>query len=819
MKISYNWLKRYTDIGRSPEELSELLTDCGLEVEGLERFQSVKGGLKGVVIGEVMSCEKHPNADKLSLTTVNVGGDRPLAVICGAPNVEAGQKVLVATVGTTLYDGDEHFEIKKTRIRGEESEGMICAEDELGLGSSHEGIMVLDQDATVGMQACEYFDVEEDYVFEIGLTPNRTDATSHIGVARDIVAVLNASGNQKRKLNIPSVDEFIIDDTSQNIEIEIEDPHDCPRFSGISITGVRVAESPMWLKNSLNAIGIRPINNIVDITNYVLMETGQPLHAYDINEIKGGKVVIRKARKGEKFVTLDEIQRELSEDDLMICDVKSGLCIAGVFGGAKSGVTENTRDIFLESANFNPVSVRKTSRLHGLQTDASFRFERGADPNITVYALKRAAGLIRELAGGRMASEIKDAYPVFIDNKHIEIKLQNVDRLVGKTIERPLIRSILEDLGIQVLEEDQNGLKLSIPTYKVDVTREADVIEEILRIYGYNNVEIPDVVRSSLSFVVKPDREKLRDIIADLLTGSGFSEIINNSLTRSAYVAKSNDYADENNVNILNPLSSDLNVLRQSMLFGGLETIAFNQNRKINDLKIYEFGRIYKYLPEKSDARLPLKKYFESEYLTIFISGNMYPEDWRNQDRKMDLYDLKAYVRNILIRLGIYNDSLSFTNYSSDQVSEGFSVNIKDRTLVHGGKVSSKWTKDFSLKQEVFYAGLNWEFAMALVKDSQITFQGILKYPEVRRDLALLIDSKITFEQLRNLAFQTERKLLKSVNLFDIYEGDKIGPGKKSYALSFILQDEHKTLTDKIIDKTMNRLIKAFEEAFQAIIR
>ncbi len=819
MKISYNWLKRYTDIGRSPEELSELLTDCGLEVEGLERFQSVKGGLKGVVIGEVMSCEKHPNADKLSLTTVDVGGDRLLSVVCGAPNVEAGQKVLVATVGTTLYDGDDHFEVKKTIIRGEKSEGMICAEDELGLGSSHEGIMVLDQDATVGMQACEYFDVEEDYVFEIGLTPNRTDATSHIGVARDVVAVLNASGNQKRKLHNPSVDEFIIDDTSQNIEVEIENPHDCPRFSGISITGVRVAESPMWLKNSLNAIGIRPINNIVDITNFVLMETGQPLHAYDINEIKGGKVVIRKARKGEKFVTLDEIQRELSEDDLMICDVKSGLCIAGVFGGAKSGVTEHTKDIFLESANFNPVSIRKTSRLHGLQTDASFRFERGADPNITVYALKRAACLIRELAGGRIASEIKDAYPVFIENKRIEIKFQNVDRLVGKTIERPLIRSILEDLGIQVLEEHQNGLKLSIPTYKVDVIREADVIEEILRIYGYNNVEIPDVVRSSLSFVVKPDPEKLRNIIADLLSVSGFSEIMNNSLTRSAYVDKSNDYAEENNVNILNPLSSDLNVLRQSMLFGGLETIAFNQNRKISDLKIYEFGRIYQLLPEKSDARLPLKKYFESEYLTVFISGNMYPEDWRNQDRKMDLFDLKAYVRNILIRLGIYNDSLSFTNYSSDQVSEGFSVNIKDRILVHGGKVSSKWIKDFSLKQEVFYAGLNWEFAMALVKDQQITYQEILKYPEVRRDLALLIDNKITFEQLRKLAFQTERKLLKAVNLFDIYEGDKIGPGKKSYALSFILQDEHKTLTDKIIDKAMNRLIKAFEETFQAIIR
>jgi phenylalanyl-tRNA synthetase beta chain len=820
MKISYNWLKRYGDFSLPPEEIARLLTNCGLEVEDYEKSESVKGGLKGVFIGLVAECEKHPNADKLSLTKVDIGTGRLLSIVCGAPNVAAGQKVPVATVGTFLYSGDKSFEIKEAKIRGEFSEGMICAEDELGLGHSHEGIMVLDPGTRIGMPAAEYFQLSEDYIFEIGLTPNRTDAMSHTGVARDLAAVLNRhdkSGNYRLKW--PSVDNFQVDNHDLEIPVIVKDPEACPRYSGVTITGVKIAESPSWLKNLLSAAGIRPISNVVDVTNFIMLELGQPLHAFDASKIKGRKVVVRKARHEEPFTTLDEVERKLSAADLMICNAEEGMCIAGVFGGADSGVTEKTTELFLESAHFNPRSIRKTSRYHGLQTDSSFRFERGSDPNITVYALKRACMLIKELAGGKISSEIVDSYPNPVEPLKIQVRWKNINRLIGKEIDHDTIKSILSDLGIQNENESAETLIFVIPSYKTDVTREADVIEEILRIYGYDFIEMPGQLRSSLSFSNKPDPEKIRNLVSDYLSSRGFFEIMNNSLTKSRYVEESGYLNNENSVNLLNPLSADLNVMRQSLLFGGLETIAYNQNRKTADLRLYEFGRTYQYFSGRKTPGQNLSPYSEHENLALWITGRQEAESWRTKNDKADFFNIKAAVHDIFLRLGFNTDWFEKTQFSDDLFEEGLSYNFKNETLVRFGTLKKRELKRFDLKQEVFYADFEWERIIWLVADLKVSYKEVPKFPEVRRDLALVLDQVVTYEEIERAAYQAEKKILRGVSLFDIYQGEKIGPGKKSYAISFLLGDEEKTLTDEIIEKTMDRILKALQEKFNAAIR
>jgi len=820
MKISYNWLKRYADFDLQPGEISRLLTNCGLEVESFENSESVKGGLKGVYIGKVVECARHPNADKLSLTKVDIGTGRLLSVVCGAPNVAAGQKVPVATVGTIIYSGDKPFEIKEAKIRGEFSEGMICAEDELGLGYSHEGIMVLDPDSAIGTPAAEYFNLSEDTIFEIGLTPNRTDATSHCGVARDLIAVLNQRSKEKKfQMNWPSVDQFSIDNHSLNIPVIVEDIEQCPRYSGVTISSVKIGDSPVWLKNLLNAAGIRPINNIVDVTNFVMMELGQPLHAFDADEIKGAKVIVRKARQDESFITLDGVERKLSHEDLMICNAEDGMCIAGVFGGAVSGVTDSTTNIFLESAHFNPRGIRKTSRYHGLQTDSSFRFERGSDPNITVHALKRAALLIRELAGGKISSEIIDSYPVPVEPAKISVKWKNINRLIGKEIGHEIIRSILSDLGIKIEQESAEALSLIVPTFKTDVTREADVIEEILRIYGYDFIEMTGQLRSSLSFSNKPDPEKIRNLISDLLSSRGFNEIMNNSLTRARYAEESSWLDAGNSVKLLNPLSNDFNVMRQTLLFGGLETIAYNQNWKTSDLKLYEFGRTYRIYPEKKNADQSLDPYDEHEHLAIWITGKREPESWRTKDSKADFFDLKASVHAILVRLGFNAEEIGKSNFTDDLFEEGTAYTYRQITMLKFGQLKKKELKRFDLKQEVLYADFDWEKIIRLLSENKVTYNEVAKLPEVRRDLALVLDMSVNYEDLEQAAYQAEKHILRGVSLFDVYQGEKIGPGKKSYAISFLLRDDEKTLTDHIIEKTMGKILRAFQDKFHASIR
>ncbi|MBW6460971.1 MAG: phenylalanine--tRNA ligase subunit beta [Bacteroidales bacterium] len=820
MKISYNWLKRYASFDMEPDEAARLLTSGGLEVEGLEKFESVRGGLQGVVIGQVMECSRHPNAEKLTLTKVDIGAGRLLSIVCGAPNVAPGQKVPVATVGTVLYSGENTFEIKEAKIRGEFSEGMICAEDELGLGTSHEGIMVLDTGARIGMEAAEYFRVTTDHVFEIGLTPNRTDATSHLGVARDLVALLNSQNTTKKySFERPSVDDFAPDDHSLEIPVIVEDTEACPRYSGLTMTGVKVGESPFWLKDILNAAGIRPINNIVDITNFVLMEFGQPLHAFDAAEIKGGKVIVRKAHSDERFVTLDEIQRKLTPDDLMICNAESGMCIAGVFGGVVSGVTGKTTSLFLESAHFSPRSIRKTSRYHGLQTDASFRFERGTDPNITVYALKRAALLIREIAGGRISSGIVDIYPEPVAPTSVTVTWNNVNRLIGKVIDREIIKDILQDLEIKIGQETNEELELFIPTFKTDVLREADVIEEILRIYGYDQVEMTSQLRSSLSFSQKPDPERLRDMVSEMLSHRGYHEIMNNSLTREKYADESPWLDTAASVKLLNPLSSDLNVMRQTLLFGGLETIAYNQNRKANDLRLYEFGRVYRLKTLPNGEKDLLGKYHEEERLAIFMTGRKEPESWRTGDQPIDLFDMKEAVMAVMTRLGFPMKHLEMIVFSDDLFREGIKVVSRQATLVLFGLLAKKVLKRFDLKQDVCFADLHWEEIIRQVATNKAGYREIPKFPEVRRDLALVLDQQVTYEELEKAAYQAEKHLLRSVSLFDIYQGEKIGPGKKSYAMSFILRDDDKTLTDKVIEQTMDKILRIFKEKFNATVR
>jgi phenylalanyl-tRNA synthetase beta chain len=798
MKISYNWLKTFINTDKNQDEISTILTAIGLEVESLEKVQAIPGGLEGLVIGYVKEAVQHPNADRLRITKVNVGAAEDLQIVCGAPNVAAGQKVIVATVGCDVHPTDgEPFKINKSKIRGEVSEGMICAEDEIGLGKGHDGIMVLPEDASIGALAKNYFKLNDDFVFEIGLTPNRADAASHLGVARDLAAYL--------KIDIikPNVEGFKIDNQSNKIEVEVIDEDAAPRYSGVTISGITVQDSPKWLKEKLAVIGLRPINNIVDVTNFVLHDLGQPLHAFDADEIIGGKVIVKKCAQGTKFKTLDEVERTLNTDDLMICDAEKPMCIAGVFGGIGSGVKQSTKNIFLESAYFNSVSVRKTAKRFALKTDASFRFERGTDPEITVYALKRAALLIQEVAGGEITSDIFDHYPNPVAAFDVELTFEHVQKLIGKNIDKEEITAIIKALNIDVVKETETQLSLKVPTYKVDVTRPVDVIEEVLRIYGYDNIEIPQKVNASLNVSPKPDKETIQNTIADMLTANGFYEILSNSLTKSSY-SKNIDSA----VKILNPLSSDLDVMRQSMLYSGLEAVAYNQNRRTADVKFYEFGKTYK--TENG-------KYKEANHLSVFMSGKADSEQWNQTGKAINFYHLKATVDAILKRLNI--EKLQSDVVESEDFSYGISYKRGAKILVSFGAVAPNELKKADVSKPVFYADIDWDMLLMLIKNNKISYQEVSKFPAVRRDLSMLLDNNVRFEDLKRIALKTEKNLLKEVNVFDVYQGDKLPEGKKSYALSFILQDEEKTLTDSQIDGIMKKLIANFGKEVGAEIR
>jgi phenylalanyl-tRNA synthetase beta chain len=821
MKISYNWLKEYVNVSLPPVEAARILTDCGLEVEAIEEYESVKGGLKGIVIGHVLSVQRHPNADKLTCCKVDVGDGNVLDIVCGAPNVAAGQRVPVATIGAVIYHGDESFAIKAGKLRGEPSNGMICAEDELGLGDSHAGIMVLDENAVIGAPASEYFGIETDTLLEVAITPNRADATSHIGVARDLVAAINNREKQYEKviLSLPSVDQFKVDNNSLPITVRIENPEACPRYTAITISNLHVKESPAWLQDRLKSIGLRPINNIVDITNYVLMETGQPLHAFDAAYVTGNQVIVKKMPAGTKFVTLDDLERSLSDDDLMICNVAEPMCIAGVFGGAKSGVSESTTSVFLESAYFDGTHVRKTSKLHGLKTDASFRFERGADPNITVYALKRAAMLMKELAGGTISSEIVDVYPVPVENCKVEVSYKRINTLIGQHIETETVKNILTSLDIEILSESEEGLQLSVPPFKVDVTREADVVEEILRIYGYNNIELSDSLHSSLSYSRKPDPELLQQKLADYLSNNGFNEILTNSLTSSAYYEKSEVFNYNECVKILNPLSNELGVMRQTLLFSGLESISYNLNRRMPDLKFYEFGNVYNYIPAQAASNDVTRKYTERKKLSIYVTGSKQGESWYMASGKTDYHFLKSLVFATLRKTGIIVSKMVTSSIDNHVFAEGEAFTINNKSFLSIGRLNTNILKQFDIKQEVFYAELDWSTLLREVKPDSVRFSEISRYPEVRRDLALVLDKSVKFSDIEALANRNGRGILRAVNLFDVYEGEKIETGKKSYAVSFTMQDDQKTLTDNDIEKLMKRLTEVFEKELGAVIR
>ena len=808
MKISYNWIKQFLLIDWDAIKTGELLTDLGLEVEGIETKESIKGSLKGIIVGEVLTCIQHPNADRLKVTTIDIGLVEPLQIVCGAPNVGVGQKVPVATIGTILYDDNgEEFKIKKGKIRGEESYGMICAEDELGLGQSHEGILILDKKIKVGTQASDVFNIELDQIFEIGLTPNRSDAMSHFGVARDIRAGLMQQ-NIKLELISPSVSDFHVDERTLRIDVEVDDKEQTLRYCGISITDVIVKDSPEWIQNRLRSIGITPKNNIVDITNYVLHELGQPLHTFDAQKVKGNKILVKNLAKGTKFTTLDKIERELSSEDIMICDADSTpLCIAGVFGGLNSGVTENTTSIFLESAYFNPVSVRKTAKRHALNTDASFRFERGIDINMTKYALKRAALLIEEYAGGKMGSDISDFYPEKIEEFQVFLSYENSYRLIGQEIPKETIKNILASLEIKINSETEGGLGLTIPSYRTDVQREADIIEEILRVYGYNNIEFSHKLNTSISFDSNK-KVKIENIIANQLSSLGFNETMTNSLTKPYYTNLSENINVAANVEMLNPLSSDLKVMRQSLLFSGLESVAYNINRKNNSLKFYEFGKTYHKYNDK---------YQEDKHLSLLVTGNRSKENWNIIHKKSDFFYIKGLITNILNRLGV--DALKTTPIKQDVFSEGVTMSLGKIKLVEFGVIKSSILKEFGIKQSVLFADFNWDNLLKITGNKNMKVTELTKFPPVKRDLALLLDSKIEFKEIYNLAFQSEKHLLKEVDLFDVYEGDKLPKGKKSYAVSFLLQDESKTLADKEIDKTMKKLQQIFEKNLEAVLR
>ena len=820
MNISYNWLKEYVDFDLTPEEVAAALTSIGLETGSVEEVQTIKGGLEGLVIGEVLTCVEHPNSDHLHITTVNLGNGEPTQIVCGAPNVATGQKVVVATLGTKLYDGDECFTIKKSKIRGVESIGMICAEDEIGIGTSHDGIIVLPEQAVPGTLAKDYYNVKSDYVLEVDITPNRADACSHYGVARDLYAYLIQNGKQAT-LKCPLVDAFAVENHDLDIKVTVENSEACPRYAGVTVKDVTVKESPEWLQNKLRLIGVRPINNVVDVTNYIVHAFGQPLHCFDADKIKGGEVIVKTLSEGTPFVTLDGVERKLNERDLMICNKEEAMCIAGVFGGLDSGSTEATTNVFIESAYFHPTWVRKTARRHGLNTDASFRFERGIDPNITIYCLKLAAIMVKELAGGTISSEIKDVCVAPAQDFIVELAYEKVNSLVGKVIPVETIKSIVKSLEMKVTNETAEGLTLAVPPYRVDVQRDCDVIEDILRIYGYNNVEIPSTLKSSLTTKGEEDKSnKLQNLIAEQLVGCGFNEILNNSLTRAAYYDGLESYPSNHLVMLMNPLSADLNSMRQTLLFGGLESIAHNANRKNADLKFFEFGNCYYFDADKKNPEKTLATYAEDYHLGLWVTGKKVSNSWIHADENSSVYELKAYVENILKRLGLDLRNLVVGNLTDDIFAAALTVHTRGgKRLATFGVVTKKLLKAFDIDNEVYYADLNWKELMRAIRSVKVSFKEISKFPAVKRDLALLLDKNIQFAEIEKIAYETEKKLLKEVELFDVYEGKNLEAGKKSYAVSFLLQDEIQTLNDKMIDKIMSKLVKNLGDKLGAKLR
>lgn len=835
MNISYNWLKEYVDFDLSAQEVADALTSEGLEVGSVEEVQTIKGGLQGLVVAEVLTCEAHPNSDHMHITTVNIGEAEPVQIVCGAANVAAGQKVIVATLGTKLYDGDECFTIKKSKLRGVESNGMICAEDEIGIGNDHSGIIVLPNDAVVGTPAAEYYNIKSDYVIEVDITPNRADACSHYGVARDLYAWLVQNG-YKTSIHRPSDEAFAVDNNDLEIDVDVQNTEACPRYAAVTVSDCEVKESPDWLKDKLRTIGLRPINNIVDITNYIMMAYGQPLHCFDADMIDGKKVVVKTMPDGTPFVTLDGEEHKLSDRDLAICNANAPMCIAGVFGGKGSGTYETTKNVLFESAYFNPTWIRKSARRHGLSTDASFRFERGIDPNGQIYALKQAAILAKELAGGKVSMQIKDVYPNPISDFKVSVEYKYINDLIGKEIPAETVKSIVKSLEMQILSENAEGLELQIPAYRVDVQRPCDVVEDILRIYGYNNVEIPTSVNSCLAIKGDIDKSnKLQNLVAEQLVGCGFNEILNNSLTKAAYYDNLASFKSENLVRVINPLSTDLNVMRQTLLFGGLESIAHNVNRKSSNLKFFEFGNCYYFhaenkcadiIPGVSKSTEPevikhvLDAYSEDYHMALWLTGKKVAGSWAHADEASSIYELKAYVLNIFARLGVNMASLVVVDGKSDIFSK--SVEIQNRggkVLAVFGIVSKKLQKAFDIANEVYYADINWKLAMKAIKNNKVSYKEISKFPAVSRDLALLVDKNVEFAAIEEIAYKCEKKLLKDVKLFDVYEGKNLEAGKKSYAVNFTLQDEQKTLNDKQIDAIMNKIIDALTKQLDAKLR
>ena len=819
MNISYKWLKEYVDFDLTPQQVCDALTSTGLEVDALEEVQSIRGGLKGLYVGKVLTCEAHPDSDHLHVTTVDLGKGEPQQIVCGAPNVAAGQKVIVADLGCVLYDGDKEFVIKKSKLRGVESLGMICAEDEIGVGTSHDGIIVLPEDAQVGMPAAEYYHLESDWLIEVDITANRADALSHWGVARDLYAWLKQNG-YKTATHKPVVDDFVVDNHDLPIDVVIENTEACKRYACVSITNCEVKESPEWLKNKLSVIGLRPINNIVDITNYVMMALGQPLHCFDADMVKGHKIVVKTMPEGTPFQTLDGVEHKLSDRDLAICNAEEPRCIAGVFGGKGSGTYETTKNVVLESAYFHPTWIRKSARRHGLSTDASFRFERGIDPNGTIYALQQAAILCQELAGGKVSMDIVDVYPKPIRNAVVDLSFDYVNRLIGKELSSGVIKFICRVLDMEVKYENEQSLTLEIPAYRVDVQRPCDVVEDILRIYGYNNVEIPTQLKSSLVIKGDEDRKhKLANLVSEQLVGEGFNEILNNSLTKAAYYEDGQN-ADPTLVHIMNPLSSDLNVMRQTLLYGGLESIQHNVNRKRQNLRFFEFGNVYTFDPEKKNDDDPMQAYKEQNHAALWVTGKRVEGSWAHKNEDSTFYELSAYVENILRRIGLKPGMTVRKKSENDIFSSGLTIeNRGGKKLVEMGIITKKLQKQFGLDNPVYYAEMNWTALMKVTKKNEVLYTEISKFPAVSRDLALLVDNSVEFAQIEQIARQTEKKLLKKVELFDVYEGDKLPAGKKSYAVNFILQDEEKTMGDKQIDAIMQKLIANIKKQLNAELR
>ena len=820
MNISYKWLKEYVDFDLTPQHVAEALTSCGLEVGGLEEVQTIRGGLKGLYVGKVLTCEPHPNSDHLHITTVDLGKGEPQQIVCGAHNVAANQKVIVADLGCVLYDGDKEFVIKRSKLRGVESLGMICAEDEIGVGTSHDGIIVLPEDAPIGMPAAEYYNLESDWVIEVDITANRSDALSHYGVARDLYAWLKQN-NYQTELHKPNCDAFEVDNESLTIDVEVKNTEACKRYACVSITNCEVKESPEWLQNKLKIVGIRPINNIVDITNYIMMAYGQPMHCFDADMVAGHKIVVTTQPEGTKFITLDGEEHNLSERDLSICNANEAMCIAGIFGGKGSGTYENTRNIVLESAYFHPTWIRKSARRHGLSTDASYRFERGIDPNGQVYALKQAAILCKELAGGQVSMQIKDVYPEPIEGSKVVLTYDYVNSLIGKEIGKDTIKSIVTSLDMKIEAENENQIEILVPAYRVDVKRPCDVVEDILRIYGYNNVEIPLQLKGTLTIPTDEDRNrKYINLISEQLVGGGFNEILNNSLTKVSYYKDLNRYTEETTVKILNPLSADLGVMRQTLLFGGLESIVRNANRKNSNLRFFEFGNCYHYDESNKEADKLIKAYTQDQHLGLWVTGKRVENSWAHPNEDASFYELKAYVENILVRLGLSLQAVTLVKGENNIFEDSISIVTKaGKIIAELGVVAYKLTKNMGITNEVFFADIYWDNLLKAVKKHVVEYKEISKYPAVSRDLALLVDKTVEFEQIKEIAYSTEKKLLKAVELFDVYEGKNLPEGKKSYAVNFILQDEQKTLNDKQIDSIMNKLIDNLTKRLNAELR